>query len=241
MGDDAVSRLDVPVTFNFRAVAPGALRPGALYRSDALHRVNAEGRQRIRELGIGGVIDLRSAFDRRIGGRDRLRGTGAVRTSVPLAGGATKVDPAAVTLRGVYRMLLEQHPAQFGQVLRMIADAEAPMLVHCTAGKDRTGLVSALALAAVGIGRDAIVADYAATAANLAGEWTEGMLRTVRRFRVPITDNLVEILAASPPEALLDTFDWLDEHHDGVDGYLSAIGVDDAARERLRTRLLPAS
>lgn len=236
-----MSRMDVPVTFNFRAVAPAALRPGALYRSDALHRLNADGRRRIRELGIGRVVDLRSAFDRRIGGRDRLRGTGAVRTSVPLAGGAMRVDPAEITLRGVYRMLLAQHPAPFGDVLRMIADADAPVLVHCTAGKDRTGLVSALALAAVGVERDAIVADYAATGANLAGEWTRRMLRKVRRFRVPMTDALVEVLAASPPDVLIDTFAWLDEQHGGVDDYLSAIGVDDAVRERLRSRLLPAT
>lgn len=236
--DDAVTRLDVPGTYNFREVAPGVLAPGRLYRSDALHRLDRTGRRRIRELGIRRVIDLRSTFDRRIGGRDRLRGTGAVRVSIPIDGAPRRMDLATITLADVYRTILLDHGPALGAAVREIAAAEGAVLVHCTAGKDRTGLVIALTLSALDVERDLIIADYAATAANLAGEWTERMLRKVRRFRVRLTDNLSGILSGSPAETLAETLEWLDREHGGTQAYLEAAGVDADVRAALRRTLL---
>ena len=70
----------------------------------------------------------------------------------------------------------EVHPAHAAHAARRVAHAEGPVVFHCTAGKDRTGVLAALMLAAVGADRGAIVADYAATSANLAGEWARKML-----------------------------------------------------------------
>lgn len=236
--EDAVTRLDVPGTYNFREVAPGSLTPGQLYRSDALHRLTRAGRRRIRELGIGEVIDLRSAFDRRVGGRDRLRGTGAVRLSIPIDGAPRRrTDITGITLSNVYRIILSRHQQVLGRVIREIAAAEGPVLVHCTAGKDRTGLVVALTLSALGIDRDIILADYAATAANLAGEWTQRMVGKARRFRVHLTDDLLVILGSSPPEVLADALDGIDREYGGIGAYLEGAGVDAAARAALREKL----
>lgn len=237
-------RLDVPGTHNFRPVAPGRLRPGQLYRSDGLHRLTRAGRRALTDLGVGTVIDLRSAFDRRFGGRDRLRGTGADLVAIPVAGtvpGSSHkdTDPAQLDLRSVYRTILTHYRAELGLAVRVIAEAEAPVLVHCTAGKDRTGLVVALTLETLGLDETAILADYEATQANLDGEWTERMLRRARRFRVPITDNLVEIMAHSPAAALAETLAWLRAEHGGASTYLAAAGVTDHHREQLRERLLP--
>ena len=235
----AGGQLDIQGTHNFREAAPGVLRPGQLYRSDGLHRLTRAGRQSLAELGIDTVIDLRSDFDRRLGGRDRLRGTGVDRVPLPIMGAPPSTDPSGIDLRWVYRSILTNHRPQLGTALRIIALAPGPVLVHCTAGKDRTGLVVALALSAVGIDEDTIVADYAATQANLAGEWTEAMLRKVRRFRVPITDNLLEVLAHSPAPVLRDTWAWLRVEHGSVGDYLTGAGVDDELTQRLRERLLP--
>lgn len=237
--EEPITRLDVAGTHNFREVAPGRLTPGLLYRSDALHRLTREGRRTLSRLGIRQVIDLRSRFDRRIGGRDRLRGTGATLLSVPIDGAPRTFDPHALTLHEVYETVLTRHQGDIGRVIRTISTSDGPVVVHCTAGKDRTGLVVALVLSAIDIGRDTILADYAATAANLSGEWTERMLRKIRRFRVPITDNLLEVLAGSPASALSDAFDWLDHEHGGALAYLENAGVDDAARDRLRDGLIP--
>src|SRR5690554_5687346 len=236
--DAAITRLEVAGTHNFREVAPGVLAPGRLYRSDALHRLSREGRSRLRELDVRQVIDLRSAFDRRIGGRDRLRGTGAELMSVPIDGAPRNPDLRTLSLREVYQVVLTRHQQDLGRVIRAIASAQGPVVVHCTAGKDRTGLVAALVLTALDVQRDVIVADYAATAANLSGEWTERMLRKVRRFRVPVTDNLVEILSGSPPSMLTETFDWLDREWGGAVSYLEQAGVDAGVRAELRRTLL---
>lgn len=239
--DAAINRLDVPGTHNFREVAPGVLVPGRLYRSDALHRLTREGRSRLRELGIGQIIDLRSALDRRIGGRDRLRGTGAQLVSVPIDGAPRNPNPRTLSLREVYQVVLTRHQDDLGLVIRMIASAQGAVVVHCTAGKDRTGLVAALILTALEIDRDVIVADYAATAANLSGEWTERMLRKVRRFRVPVTDNLLEILSGSPPAMLSETFDWLDREWGSAIAYLEQAGVNAHVRAELKRSLLDAN
>ncbi|MGP6172269.1 tyrosine-protein phosphatase [Microbacterium sp. A196] len=237
--DDAVTRLDVPGTSNFRAVAPGTVASGRLYRSDALDRLNSVGRQRIAELGITAVIDLRSRIDRRIGGRDRLRGTGAVRISLPIDGVPRRVDLTTITLPEAYRVILSRHQQLLGTVIRAIAASDGPVLVHCTAGKDRTGLVVALTLAAIGVDRDAILDDYALTAANLAGPWTERMVRKARRFRIRLTDDLIAILASSPREVLSETLDWVDAEFGGLTEYLDGAGVDADVRAALHAKLLP--
>lgn len=231
--------LDIPRTYNFREVAPGVLRSGQLYRSDGLHRLTREGRRALADLGIRLVIDLRSDFDRRLGGRDRLRGTGAERLSIPILGASPRTDPATIDLRGVYRTILSQHRDELATAIRAIAQAEGPVVVHCTAGKDRTGLVVALVLRAVGVDDQVVAADYAASQANLAGDWTEAMLRKVRRFRVPITETLLEVLAHSPEPVLRETFDWLTTEYGGTQDYLRAAGIEDSTVALLRERLLP--
>lgn len=232
-------RLEVAGTHNFREVAPGALRPGRLYRSDALHRLTREGRRTLRDLGIGTVIDLRSDLDRRVGGRDRLRGTGVRHLPIPMAGSPLNRDPETIELRGIYHSILTQHRADLGRAVRVIAGSDRPVLVHCTAGKDRTGLVVALVLSALGVDAETVSADYVATQANLAGEWTERIVRKVRRFRVPITDNVIEVLAHSPEPVLRESLEWIETEQGGVGAYLAAAGVDADVLERLRRNLLP--
>lgn len=235
---DAVSRLDVPGTYNFREVAPGVLAPGVLYRSDALHRLDRAGRRRIREFGIGTVLDLRSTIDRGVSGRDRLRGTGAVRVGIPIDGTPRRIDLDTISLSGVYRTILSRHRSALGRIVREIAASDGAVVVHCTAGKDRTGLVVALVLEAIGIDRAVTLADYAATAANLEGEWTERMLRKARTFRVRITDEVVAVLTGSPSQVLADALDWIDDDYGGVSVYLAGAGVDDTVLTALRDKLL---
>ncbi len=232
-----VTRLDVEGTHNFREVAPGMLREGWLYRSDALHRLRRSGRATLAELGIRRIVDLRSRLDRRISGSDRLRGVPAEYISIPISGVSRTTDPATLTLRTVYRTILDEDGPGLGRAIRAIADAPGPTVVHCTAGKDRTGLVIALTLLALRVDADVVTADFASSGANLTGEWADRMARKARRFRVILTDDLREVMAGSPVAALRGALDHLDAEHGGVDRYLAGIGLDAAVIARLHATL----
>ncbi|MCR2764288.1 tyrosine-protein phosphatase [Microbacterium sp. zg.B48] len=231
------TRLSVDGTFNFRQVSPGLLREGRLYRSDALHRLTAAGRRQLAGMRISRVIDLRSRLDRRLTGRDRLRGVGAEYLSIPIRGVGGRIDPATITLAAVYRTILLQEGAQVGAAIRAIADADGPVVVHCTAGKDRTGIVIALILLALGVDADTVTADFESSASNLAGAWTDQMVRKARRFGVSFTDQLFEVLAGSPASALRDALRIVEEERGGLRAYLIEIGVDDVVVRRLHASL----
>ena len=79
-------------------------------------------------------------------------------------------------LAGIYDMMIDTRGANLARALTQVATAPGPVVFHCTAGKDRTGVLAALILEVVGADRQAIVADYSATAVNLAGDWAETML-----------------------------------------------------------------
>lgn len=231
-----MNRLHLPVTYNFRPVAGS--RPGALYRSDALAELTREGRTTLRGLGVRRVIDLRSGFDRRVGGADRLWRVGADLVKVPVFSDARRSDMHTLTLESLYRRLLDHNSAAIGAAIRAVADAPpGAVVVHCTAGKDRSGLVAALLQLSVGVDVEAIVDDYALTQANLAGPWAERMLRRVGRFRITMTPQLERLLLDSPAEAMAVTLEHLQTEHGGVDAYLAACGVSDLHRERLAERL----
>lgn len=235
--DPRSTRLTIDGTYNFREVAPGLLREAWLYRSDALHRLTPAGRAALTRLNVSRVIDLRSRLDRRLTGADRLRGVGVEYISIPMAGAGRKTNLSTLTLRAVYRTILTAHGPQIGLAIRAIAGAEGPVIVHCTAGKDRTGLVIALTLLALGFDYEQVAADFASSASNLAGEWTEGMVRKARRFRVTMTDDLLEVLSGSPEQALRDALQWVTEHHGSVRGYLAGVGVDAEVVRRLHLAL----
>lgn len=231
-------------THNFRSVAgyiagPRRVREGGLYRSDALHRLANTGRADFRELGIVRVIDLR--------GTDELRAAPSALDSssveiihhpifdavgIPETGGSPSLD-------GVYRHIIETRAERLAGAVSLIADAPVGgVLVHCTAGKDRTGLVVAAALAAVGVDRGQIVADYAASAGNLAGDWAERMIGSARASYGELDDGTIELLLASPADSMERALDAIEGTFGSVHGMLAGHGLGDDQFERLERRLL---
>ncbi len=108
--------------------------------------------------------------------------------------------------------------------------------MHCTAGKDRTGVASALLLDAVGVERDAIVVDYESTQDNLAGAWSDRMLATVSQLGVPHTDEVTTLVTRSPRAAIEQAL-AVPRRRGGSAAYLRAAGVTDAELGALRARL----
>ncbi|MBK0421740.1 tyrosine-protein phosphatase [Leucobacter sp. CSA2] len=231
-------------THNFRSTAGyrargGSLSNRGLFRSDALDALDDSGREAFAEQGISRVIDLRSTEELRsapsalpIGSVEAVHHPIFDSAGLPDAG-------TPISLVDVYAHVIRERVPRLAGAVGLIADAPAGgVLVHCTAGKDRTGLVVAAALTAVGVERDQVLADYEASGRNLAGEWAERMLDGAERRFGPLDPSARELLIASPAEALDRTFDLIDELHGGVVPMLRGAGLDRAALERLEERLV---
>jgi len=232
----------------------GSTRAGVLFRSDALATVTDDGLRVIAEGPIGAVVDFRTDVER-ADAADRLPAGAPIRTvelSV-LEGAMAAPRPEEMTpevarelvariptLPDLYVGMLRHGAAAFAEVARLVARPSDParggVLVHCTAGKDRTGIATALLLDAVGAERAAIVADYAVSEANLAGEWAERMLARVSGWGVPIVPAVTDLVTATPPAAMEAALAWIDENG-GSAAYLAEGGLSDAELDDLRARL----
>ena len=237
-------RIPVHGTYNFRDVggyraAGGTIRPGKLFRSDGLHELGEDGRRMLGELGVRVIVDLRDDAEA-TAMPDDLEGLDLEVLRLPVfEGSGTSQATIGATLYDLYAKILLQHTDVVVTALREIAGTgDAGVVVHCTAGKDRTGIVVALALLAVGVDRDVVVADYARTQQNLSGAWLEKMLELVRSHGVEVTPDLRVILGGSPPEALEAALDLLDRERGGVRRYLLDAGLDEIELAQLRSVLV---
>ncbi len=166
---------------------------------------------------------------------------------------AAVTDPAATkkmmeqvlaqipSLGDLYVSMLGGGAAAFAEVAGLVAastdDAPTAVLIHCTAGKDRTGVSAALILEAVGVERAAVVADYASSAANLAGPWADGMLAMMKKMGAPESPALVELVTGTPAAAMEQALAWVDKNHGSCAAYLQSGGLTDAQLAALRARL----
>lgn len=180
-------------------------------------------------------------------GAAKAAGASDSATSTPDRAAAAAAAQAAIaslpTLPEMYVGMLKSGGAAFARVAELIA-AETPgaphdaVVLHCTAGKDRTGVSTALMLLAAGADRDAVVADYASSAANLAGPWADRMIGMVEKMGATVTPALREVITGTPPSAIETALAWVDANHGSAAGYLAASGVDAATLAALRDRLV---
>lgn len=231
-------------THNFRSTegypgTAGSIRPRGLFRSDALHRVSAAGKHKFSEHGIVRVIDLRS--DEELAQAPTVFSAADVETiHHPIFTDATPpLDGGSLSLGSLYRHIVTERAERLTAAVQLIADApEGGVLVHCTAGKDRTGLVVAAALAAVGVSREQIVADYAASADNLAGEWADNMLAGAAAQFGVLDADIQELITGSPADVMAVTLDYVEQQLGGFTDLLQTNGLDAAGLDRLRNRLI---
>lgn len=237
-------RIDLAGTYNLRSTAGyltghGPVRPGRLLRSDALHRLQPGGAHVLGSAGVASVIDLRD--DTEVADAPSLVPPTTARTvHHPLlpTGGVPDGEAGPATLREVYRTIVIDRVDALVGAVRHIAEAPAGgVLVNCTAGKDRTGVVIAVTLSAVGVDRDQVIADYSRSEENLRGEWETTMLDTWRDADGNVPDALREMVAASPPELMAETLDLIGELYGGSEQMLRSGGFTDDTLGRLRSRL----
>ena len=158
---------------------------------------------------------------------DAIDGLDVDTVSLPVfEGSGASHTEKTITLEALYERIVTQHAPVVIEAIRTIArHRTGAVLVHCTAGKDRTGVIVALALLAVGVPRDLVIEDYAATEANLAGEWLDGMIAMIGEYGVPDSPELRTLMGGSPAAALASTIDLIERDHGSVQQYLLASGL----------------
>lgn len=209
------------------------VRRGVLYRSEALRTGSVQGTD-VAVWPPTTVIDLRRPEE--YTGPHPLDVDGTTVHAVPLGAG---LAPAVAgddgfDLASAYRSLAEDAADEIARIVGLVAAASEPVLVHCTAGKDRTGIVVAVLLRAVGVRRDDILADYLRTEANLPQLWA-----ALRSAGVPAPRNTV--LLGVQAEALDAVLDVVDAAPGGAAGWLTAHGVTRADIDTLASRLISAA
>ena len=226
---------------------------GRLLRSDNLQELSpADVMILVHQIGLTTVIDLRSTAELTAEGPAPLDAVAGIRhvhlPVLPEAGDATDAVADVLLTRadrvhsrfpgnpqaGHYLGYLEDRPAEVVAALRTIAESDGAALVHCSAGKDRTGVVVALALVVAGVRTDAVVADYAATA-----ERTEAVLARLRRSATYVHDINRRPADSHRPrtETMTAFLEQMDARHGGVASWLDGHGFCGPDRRRLYTRL----
>lgn len=216
----------------------GLTRSGVFYRSDIPMALNGADLERLRSLGLTTVIDLRQPQELE---RDpnSLAGTNGIDyQNVEIwghidAADDRPTDPYDIT--AFYLRALDHAGPAFVRVLSLLAAAPGAALFHCTAGKDRTGLVAALLLESVGVDRATIVDDFALTHDRI-GPLRERLLNDAEQNGVK-REDFVRLLGATP-ELIGPALDHLDERFGGAVAYLKANGLAAEALETLRRKLL---
>lgn len=220
----------------------GETRWRALLRSDSLCRLTDEGQAALVAHGVRTIIDLRSPSELALEPHPFATPAGHVGApvylSLPLLDEEDADAQAALvetdTTTAFYCRALDLFPAKIGAVITAVAEApEGGVLVHCFAGKDRTGLVTALLLKLAGVPRETIAVDYALSDTYLQPLYNE--------LLAPVEDaDEREKLAqqfTSLPETLLATLAHLDARYGSVRSYLETCGVGAKDMERIKDRL----
>lgn len=244
--DDADDERHVPLegVFNFRDLGGYRAADGRfvrwrrLFRADGLHRLAEAGVSDLEVLGIRTVLDLRTP--RELERRGRVPSEEVTYHHVPLmletwAPEIVPEDPDDEWIAEHYADLLTESPERFAAALRLLADdARYPAVFHCTAGKDRTGVLAAVVLDLLDVVDDDIVADYA-----LSRQATQ---RWLAWFEAEYPDREIDPAAhamlESRPETMRRFLELVRARFGSVRGYVAGLDVASETPERLAALLL---
>jgi hypothetical protein len=234
-------------TDNFRdlggrpTVDGGRVRRGLVFRSDTLQEISpADAEVLVEELGVRLIIDLRLRAESEREGHGVLADRPLRIVNLPLDVADRESAHAVPALTGSmiiehYLGYLRPSAATVVSVMTLLADTEAPAIVHCAAGKDRTGVMAALVLGAVGTPDAEIVADYADSDGSV--ERVFARLQRLPSYGQRLGQLPADARAANPG-TMAGFLDELKRRHQSVPGLLRDLGVPDGTLSRLTDRLV---
>ncbi|MFC3442881.1 tyrosine-protein phosphatase [Sphingobium rhizovicinum] len=224
------------------------VKRGMLYRSGTMALLSEADANQLRALGIKAICDFRRSNERKAEptawhGADVDYYCRDYRESSGLLGDMLRRDGATAqdmrdAMIALYRVIPADHADSYRAMFDRLLDGRLPLLINCSAGKDRTGVGAALILATLNVPREAILADYLLTNLHADWNWLLGQRDTLMaRMHLSKAEALTPVLRAET--IYMETlFTTLDERHGGVDGYLDALGMNAAKRDTLRGILL---
>jgi protein-tyrosine phosphatase len=242
-------RITLERAFNFRDLGGyvgsdgRTVRWGRLYRADGIHRIEASDLARVAALGIRTVLDLRTVGELDDHGRVATESIDAVYHHLPLLEQVWERDLPVAELDAVdflaarYLEMLERGADSITAALDAMSTPERlPLVFHCSAGKDRTGVLAAVLLSILGVSDDDIAADYALSrdAMRELTEW----VRTERPESYETMAAQPPAFLDAPPLAMQRFLVLARAQHGSLVDYATGAGVDESVVAGLRAALL---
>jgi len=220
----------------------GQTRWGVLFRADGLQYLADADIALIKDLNIGHVIDLRSRDELKTRGTFPIDKHEVVFSNHAIIDLSWSADETPVTndamefLLWAYPEMLTKGAQRFADALHTIAHAHEPLVFHCAAGKDRTGLLAMMVLGLLGCDHDIIVADY---------EQSNAAMKRLTMWAEQHSQELADRIGVTPASfmsadgrAMRIIMDGLVAEHGSIRGYVSSLGVNDETLALLEARLI---
>ncbi|MEK9903520.1 MAG: tyrosine-protein phosphatase [Gammaproteobacteria bacterium] len=234
--------------FNFRDIggylnqSGRRVKKGLYFRAGRQDRMTNKDLAQLSDLNISTQIDLRKQEEVLDQGRGPLEDMGAnyINIAVIPEGGSDKLNKL-VGDTGIsgkrYLGYLEFGPTSWLRLFGILADEEnLPVLLHCTAGKDRTGVSTAFLLSVLGVSRDIIEADYLLT--NLDTERQADFIESTVGYPEGYNREKMISIAGVPKDAMKDFLDGVESKWGSVVEYLEKIGITQEQMDQVRLNFL---
>jgi protein tyrosine/serine phosphatase len=217
----------------------GTVKDRHVFRSDALHGLTTADLDLLADYGISLLVDLRDIREIERSGPSPLleRGTRHLHTPLMASAAPTEAPDPSLGMEVLYGQMLERAQPRFGEIFQALAEeSNLPAVIHCAAGKDRTGVTVALLLRLLEVPDETIVLDYAISDRNMARLMERlaaaGYLTSATQY--PAHYN------RAAPETMERFLQALDATFGSAADYLAEAGLSAHQAATIRTRLVDA-
>ncbi len=196
-----------------------------LYRSDDLSKLSDDDIKIMKDKGIHLVIDLRSVSETKMGDYPLHEHSEFEYINIPLSDDMNADNAADVlprTMTTLYICIVDEYSSSVSEILKLIAKnaGKGAVVFHCTAGKDRTGVISALILQLNGVSREDIVCDYSQSYTNMK-PFFDMMVEPLRKRGISIPEYALR----SDPDFLEKFLDYFEDKYQNAENYMRQIGL----------------
>lgn len=260
--EDRVIELDGATNFrdigNYQTIDGKTVKPGLIYRSAKLSELSDNDLKTVAALNIQTIADLRTTQER---SQEPDRWASDAQVNVIETeydfGDIAKYfkpgltgDQAEAMMANLYRTMPDQQQHNYSEMFRALAHDDGALLMHCSAGKDRTGIASALVLTALGVPEETVMQDYLKSREFIKAIQQQSHSAKKEQGAEKSADQSMEFFKKLPPEAinaLMDVrpvylnaaFAAMKEKYGSVEGYITeGLGMSEADLIAMRARLL---